>query len=245
MAIEVNIVLVRTLYDANIGYVSRLMDNFDCRRLILIDPRCEVSYSAQLAASRGQRALQERVQYGGWKEFYNNENPGLSIAFTARPGMVRPTLDYAYLVEHQLKPENLFEGAGIYLIFGPEDSGLSNEDLEFVHWLAKLKVSDKNPSLNLSHAVGIAMALLFSKLVESQSQSLTIPSEAPLPTSNEELDGHLKDFVKALGFQIEDRRKSAYTTLKRVILKGFPNSSERHVLQAIFAQAARKLSKKV
>ena len=41
----------------------------------------------------------------------------------------------------------------IAILFGPENSGLSNEDLKLADLIFNINTSKSNPSLNLSHAV--------------------------------------------------------------------------------------------
>ena len=57
---QINVVLVRSLYDRNIGSSSRAMANMGAHRLILVNPQCEITYEAQLAAATGQEALQKK-----------------------------------------------------------------------------------------------------------------------------------------------------------------------------------------
>ena len=54
---EVRIVLVRTIYERNIGATSRAMSNMGVDKLILVDPKCEITYEPQQTAATGQTGL--------------------------------------------------------------------------------------------------------------------------------------------------------------------------------------------
>ena len=51
---DVRVVLVRPIYERNIGAASRAMANMGFKQLILIDPKCELTYEAQQAAATAQ-----------------------------------------------------------------------------------------------------------------------------------------------------------------------------------------------
>lgn len=146
MSIDFNIkvVLVKTLYDRNIGSTSRVMNNMGVDELILVAPQCEVTYEAQLAAATGQKALQTRKVYSSWDEFYRNESDGVRISFTARDGRGRLVKDFdtqlkGYLETLREQPEDEATlTKNMYLIFGPEDAGLSASDMEMSNFAVKM-----------------------------------------------------------------------------------------------------------
>ena len=54
----------------------------------------------------------------------------------------------------------------VALLFGPEDTGLSNDDLRFCHLLVTIPTSKHNKSINLSHAVMILCYEIFTAHME-------------------------------------------------------------------------------
>jgi len=66
---EVRIVLVRTIYERNIGATSRAMSNMGMDKLILIEPQCDITFEAQQTAATGQTGLQNRTTYKSWEDF--------------------------------------------------------------------------------------------------------------------------------------------------------------------------------
>ncbi len=94
MNYKLNVVLVRTLYDRNIGFCSRAMSNMGAHQLILIQPQCEMTYEAQQAAATGQDGLRTKKIYSSIEEFLMKEPDGLRISFSARDGRGRSSRDF-------------------------------------------------------------------------------------------------------------------------------------------------------
>lgn len=256
------VVLVRPLYDSNIGASSRAMANMGAEELILIAPQCEVTYAAQQAAATGQNALQNRKTYANWKDFFSEHSEGLRIAFTARDGQERLVENFNLVLNnlknhpwvslsdnHELNNEisvnNPENPLSLYLIFGPEDWGLSAEDLEQTHFAASLPVYGLNPSFNLAQAVLLALFILRTEwgghqkdllLRKVQTRSQTEQTTKSLfPTET------LQEFLLSLGIKHEDRGVSAWSVFQRMLLRTVPTQKELQIIEVIFRQATRKL----
>lgn len=242
---EIRVVLVRSIYERNVGSTSRAMSNMGATRLILVDPKCELTYEAQQAAATGQAGLQNRVVYPSWKSFYAAEPEGIRIAFTARDGRGRLVRDFAETLV-QLKSQSLEEPSDetqvIYLIFGPEDWGLSASDLELVHFCCSIPTFGENQSLNLSQAVLLALFILRQNWggertrLDGQQPNRNadrLPAIFPEET--------LKRWVTEMGFDISKRRINAYSVLRRMILQNTPTAKEYMMLETVLQQSIRKL----
>ncbi|MEI7973557.1 MAG: TrmH family RNA methyltransferase [Bdellovibrio sp.] len=187
MECSVRVVLVRPLYEWNIGSVSRAMANMGFDQLILVSPRTEIGYAAKQGAASGQDALENRITYKNWEDFFSQEPESIRLSFSARDGVLHPLWparevlrkiarehpSFAAPVDISSKPQQTPqstnpEGSSIagndseivHLIFGSEDAGLSNEDCRFSHFNLLLPVYGENPSLNLSQAVLLALFLV-------------------------------------------------------------------------------------
>lgn len=245
-AFDVNIVLVRTIYETNIGASARAMANMGGQRLILIDPKAEITIKAHQAAANGQRPLENRQVYSSWQEFYSNESEGLRISFTARDGKGRLVEDFAtslnYLKEHHpLLKSDSNDILQVYLIFGPEDWGLSAEDLDNTHYACSIPTFGETTSLNLAQAVLLGLFILRScwggerAKLEGQRASKYVRSEKPFP------DFALKNWIQEMGFVIDNRQMNAYSVLKRMFLHSIPNAKELGILEVVLNQGVRKL----
>lgn len=146
---NVRIVLVRPKGSRNVGSVARAMKNMGLRDLVLVAPRNLDTNAARSMATHGLDVLEaartsatvaEAVAGCGWV-----------FGTTAREGgyRVAPVTPRDAAVE--ITP--LLATNRVALVFGPEDHGLSNEDIEVCNRLIRIPTSTAFASLNLAQAV--------------------------------------------------------------------------------------------
>ncbi|WP_415064257.1 RNA methyltransferase [Bdellovibrio sp.] len=245
---EVRIVLVRTIYERNIGATSRAMSNMGCDKLILIAPTCDITYEAQQTAATGQTGLQNRVTYSSWDEFLEKEPESIKICFTARDGKGRQVRDIGDVLndiadhapQFQLHSETSYV---VHLVFGPEDWGLSAEDLEHANFCACLPTFGENWSLNLAQATLLAMYSL--RLQWGGERTLLDGGKtrrAPQGIEGINPDASLKIWLEEMGFDLTRQKKiNAYTVLRRMLLQNTPTKKELVILETVLQQSIRKL----
>lgn len=243
---DIRVVLVRTIYDSNIGASSRAMANMGVERLILIDPKTDITLKAQQSAATGQSALQNRKVYGSWQEFFAVETEGIRICFTARDGKGRQVQDLESTLrwlqqEHPLFQKSEDNAVPVYLIFGPEDWGLSAEDLELTHFACSIPTFGDNTSLNLAQAVLLALFILRStwggqrSQLEGQQPARAAAGVQVFPEQT------LRTWIQEMGFNIDNRRINAFSVLRRMLLQNVPNTKELKILEIVLHQGIRKL----
>lgn len=244
---EIRIVLVRTIYERNVGSTSRAMSNMGIDKLILVDPKCELTYEAQQAAATGQTGLQNRTTYQSWEEFLAKEPESIKICFTARDGKGRQVRDIDEVLQDikEKSPQFQHESetpAVVHMIFGPEDWGLSAEDLEMANFCACLPTYGDNWSLNLSQATLLAMFSL-RRAWGGQRTTLEGQKERRAPQGVEGInpDQTLKTWLLEMGFDLSKKRINVYTVLRRMLLQNTPTQKELVILETVLQQSIRKL----
>ncbi len=241
-----SVVLVRPLYPRNIGQCARAMANMGIEKLIIIGPRPQLDdLEVREGAARAQLPLQNARAYSDWDEFYENEKEGLRIAFSRRDGKLRQVSPWkGYL---QKKSAELNTDRPLYLIFGPEDVGLSFEDLNRAHHVCTLPTFGENQSFNLAQAVLIAL-YIYRDIVPTQN---TLADSLENGSRRDEAeDKHffpeevIRNWIQELGFDIENRKVSAFTVLRKLLLKNEPSPKELRILEVVIHQTVRKLREK-
>lgn len=244
---EVRIVLVRSLYERNIGATSRAMSNMGIEKLILIDPKCELTYEAQKAAATGQAALQNRIVYGSWQEFKDREPESVRVCFTARDGKGRLVRDIDEVLQDikdksPLFQEDLENIPVLHMVFGPEDWGLSAEDLEIANFCACIPTFGANWSLNLSQATLLAMFSLRKAWGGERTQlEGSQIRRAPQGVEGIAPDQTLKTWLTEMGFDLSKKKTNVYTVLRRMLLQNTPTQKELVILETVLQQSIRKL----
>lgn len=234
---KIHIVLVRTLYSSNIGSAARAMANMGGDSLILLDPQCEVNSKARQAAAGAQEWLARRRTYRSWEEFYQHEGEGFRIGLTRRPGKTRKLFSFKEVLPLIQESENFHQHPHLYVFFGPEDCGLSSEDLAYMNYNCELPVYGEFQSLNLSQAVLLTLFILKDHFAQFAPEHNTDTEVRPTYFP----DQSIKKWLEVMGFDLEARKSSAYLTLRRLFLQQNPTPHEVQVLEAILQQNIRKL----
>lgn len=151
---HLRIVLVEPQGQANIGAVARSMACFQVRDLHLVQPRTAIRKTAEdWACQHGMEVLKRRTETGDLAESLRDVN--LAVAMTRRKGKRRHRMmGLPTFVESSL-PQ--FLPGRVALVFGNEESGLSNEHLDLCQRSVVIPTDPGLGSLNLAQAVNICL----------------------------------------------------------------------------------------
>lgn len=246
---DLRVVLVRTLYERNIGAASRAMANMGANRLILIGPQCEIGIEAQKAAATGQAALQNRSAYKDWQEFYEKEPRGFQIATSARDGRGRQSEDLSSVLSRLKEshpsfqnPKKSTESIVFHLVFGPEDWGLSTEDLQYANHCCSIPTFGDNSSLNLAQAV--LLALFIFRSVYGGERTRLDGQQKPRAQQKKPLvfpDATLKEWLLEMNMDLSKKKINVYTVLRRMLLQNAPSAKEFRMLEIVLQQSLRRM----
>ncbi|MGL5034571.1 MAG: RNA methyltransferase, partial [Microcystaceae cyanobacterium] len=124
----IKIILVEPAGPLNVGSVARVMKNMGLSRLVLVNPQCDrLGEEARRMAVHGVEILEQAQEVPTLAEALQGcQN---AIATTARPRNIETPLE----TPRQALPWLLENPNTSALIFGREDRGLSNEELNQAH----------------------------------------------------------------------------------------------------------------
>jgi tRNA C32,U32 (ribose-2'-O)-methylase TrmJ len=208
-------------------------------RLIIIGSHGKIDSKAKRGAAGAQNHLSKRIHYPDWESFYQNEGRGVRIGLSRRDGKLRQAQPLKEVLKSIDPHTDVSPNLPLYIILGPEDDGLNSEDLAFTNFCASLPTYGDFPSMNLSHAALLALYLVRDWVEQHSPEESSL--EATSPQAFQFPDQTIREWLEAMGFSLEKRRASAYTTLRRVLLRNMPNDQELKVLKAILQQNIRKL----
>jgi tRNA/rRNA methyltransferase len=245
--IDLRVVLVRPLYERNIGAISRAMANMGVTNLIVIGPQCEIGMEAQKAAATGQFALQNRTTYSDWSDFFNNEPRGFLIATSARDGRGRQSEDLESTLkkikeEHPEFKSKKETAITLHLVFGPEDHGLETNDLSYAHHCCSIPTFGDNPSLNVAQA-GL-LALFIFRSVFGGSRTRLGGQQKPRAKQKKPLvfpDTTLKIWLEEMQFDLSKKKINVFTVLRRMMLQNAPSEKEFRMLEIVLQQSIRRM----
>lgn len=157
---------------------------------------------------------------------------GLAVGTTARRGLYR---EHAR-TPREWAPRLLAAGkkAKIALVFGPEDNGLSNEDILLCTHMLRIPSSTKYSSLNLSHAVMVCCYELYTRsgLWEPVLERSAEASSA----MRERMYDMWREALLAIGFMEEEKADHIMLGLKRVLGRGLLTDKDIRILTGIARQ---------
>ncbi len=150
---RLRVLLVGTSNPLNIGAAARAMSNFGFLRLRVVnaydvafrEARSAVGAASLLANAEDFKTLADAVA-----------DCTLVVGTTAvrHRELQHPLrrLDYgARLIRKELATGR------VALVFGPEKTGLSNDDLSYCHWLMNIPTREQHISMNLGQAVAVCL----------------------------------------------------------------------------------------
>lgn len=214
---NIRIVLVNTSHPGNIGAAARAMKNMGLRHLTLVEPR---DFPSGVAIGRAKAALDvldNAVITATLAEAVADCT--LVIGASARSRKIPwPVLSPTQCAEQIIAESRTSKVA---LVFGREDTGLSNDELQLCHFHVQIPADDEYSSLNLAAAVMVlSYELRLAMLQRDQGYQRSGPeieqpadTESPVshPADGEEV---YWDIVKATGEQME----YFYTHLEKVMV---------------------------
>ena len=148
------VIAVRPTFAANLGSIARVSKNFGVSELRLVEPAAPADEEAHRLASGAGDLLDASRRFDS-----------LPLA-AADLGMVIATSSLRGRAEHRTVsladlPELLQEigQSGVGFVFGPEKSGLTEEEMSHASLWLRLPTEPAFPTLNVSHAVAVTLAV--------------------------------------------------------------------------------------
>ncbi|MCB1850214.1 MAG: RNA methyltransferase [Gammaproteobacteria bacterium] len=241
---NIRIVLVGTTHPGNIGAVARAMKNMCLAQLVLVQPRLFPSAEATARASGADDLLAHARVCGSLDEAVTGCR--LVIGASARLRTVEwPQLDPRACAE-KLLAECRSSGE-VALIFGRENSGLSNTELDRCHYLVHIPANPEFSSLNLSQAVQIlGYELHLTDTAQRQTTREVLPQRGE-PVSAEVMESffaHLEQTMEELSFSTPGQSQKLRRRLRRFFLRARPDRDEINILRGILSAAQDSKSKR-
>ncbi len=240
---NVRIVLVEPSHPGNIGATARAMKAMSLHRLYLVKPRLFPHAEATARASGADDVLSGVVYCDSIEDALRG--CALAFACSARQRSLRwPQLNPRQCA-HRMISEN--RNLELALVFGREQSGLSNIELDLCHYLVYIPSSPSFSSLNLAAAVQILCYELFVAVdddIHSKARDEATTAEDSLAEveSVERLYDHLEESLIALEFLDPANPKHLMRRLRRLFNRTRLTQKEVNILRGMLTAMGRKLA---
>lgn len=226
------VVLVRPTIAANLGATARVMKNMGLVDLVLVDPRADpADRNARQLSTHGEEILNRARIVPDLAEaladclFVAGTSARVGGPFrrqsVARPEEVMPKLLAALAHEPAA------------LVFGPEPSGLTDEEVSRCHYLINIPTDPTYPALNLAQAVAICLyELRRCALAPSPADA-----DAAAPFAHQErMFAELRTALEEIHFLYGQSAESLWHGVRHLLGRAGPTPTEVDVLFGLARQ---------
>lgn len=225
MAFEnIYIILHQTKGSLNVGYVARAMANTGFSHLRLSEPRCRIDSSSFRSASArsAHRILNKARIFPSLQEALSDLH--LVVGTTARTRHNRLLTSLEVATPQILNTASKNNKVGI--LFGAEESGLSNDALQFCDILVTIPAAETLLSYNVAHSV---LLVCYTLMLTGRGYREIRQSESPEAT-NLQIKGlfdDVRETLLAIGYLNPQNPEGIMQELRQ--LAGKANLTEREV----------------
>ncbi len=245
---EIRIVLVEPAGALNVGAIARVMKNMGLNQLILVNPKCDpLGEESRRMAVHAQDVLDHLkiveslpVALQGCQRV---------IATTARSRSLPTKLE----TPRQVLPWLLEDNLPTAILFGPEDRGLSNQELNYGQRFVGIPSNPDYASLNLAQAVGICAYELYQAYLQPQIDKSTtydnLQEEISLNIQNsfksdnnasvdtlEAYYHHLESSLLDIGYLYPHTAQARMAKFRRIYNRAFLSPEDVSMLRGVLRQ---------
>jgi len=228
MLTNIVVVLVRPRGSGNIGAVARAMKNTGLQELRIVGKARTRSFWARAMAVHGRDILSQARCFETVRDAV--ADCSLVVGTTCRSGLYR---------KHSEPPRRLAlqivaaaQNGKVALLFGPEDHGLSNKDLEHCQLLISIPAHPDYSSLNVAQAV---MICLYEIYVASLSPPLSTIERARAEDV-ERLFDRIRTSLLKIGFLDSENPEHMLLAFRRILGRAGLEDKDVRILTGLFRQ---------
>lgn len=227
----IRIILVGTTHPGNIGAAARAMKNMGLADLMLVNPLYFPHADATARASGAEDVLDSvRV-------VESLDSALRDCIYVAGASARSRTIGWPSMTPRECAAKLLEQSPNgtAAVVFGPEKSGLTNEDIDRCHSLLTIPTEPGFSSLNLAMAVQVIAYEL--RVASMEAPESGYESETP-PATCEELEhfyAHLETVLTGSGFLDPDNPRHLMRRLRRLFARAQPDQNEINIMRGMLA----------
>lgn len=236
---HIRIVLIRTSHPGNIGSVARAMKTMGLTHLYLVAPLQFPHDKATEMASGASDVLQQAVVVNSLAAAIGDCS--LVIGTSTRERTIPWPLVEPREMAKRIKCE--CSHSQIAILFGCEQSGLSNEELECCHLHVQIPTDPSYRSLNIAAAVQVMCYELRLALYQAEVRRPSHKAWENRLATMEEMENffvHLRKVLVEIDFLKESAPRKLMTRLRRFFLRAEPDKMEVNMLRGILTAIEEK-----
>lgn len=224
------VVLIEPQNSHNIGAILRAMSNFEFKKIRIVNPQSYDLNQIRASACWGDDLIEKIEIHSSFESALDDQED--VWGFSSESG--RNKLGN-YVLSDFLETR-VPEIKKTALVFGREDSGLTNEHLKYCRYILRIPSSAKNSSLNLSQAA----MLVFYELARKE---FVIGKAEEYPTWNEffQLERIITESSNKVNFYRDGTPEPIPAVISSMFKRLNPTKREMGILLALFSRINKRL----
>jgi len=230
---KIGFLLVKPQLPENIGFSARGLKNFGFKTLDLVSPKETWPNKKAIATSVGAKDILRKTKvYLSIKDAINKYD--IVYASSAR----RRDINKRHLSFNQfIQSIKKNKKKKIGIIFGPEASGLSNDDISYSNYIFKIPVNKKFESINLSHSIILICYEIFKNLrpgyFKRDKKLIDVISKKKINTFVDFIESRLE---KKSFFSPAEKKKTMLVNLRNIFGRMQLSNKELRILSSVFSK---------
>jgi|TARA_B110000914_G_scaffold220795_1_gene231489 tRNA (cytidine32/uridine32-2'-O)-methyltransferase len=233
----INIVLVETSHPGNIGSAARAMKTMGLSKLSLVNPKDFPSGDANALSGNARDVLDNATIYSSLQEAIKQST--FIYATSARNRSINwPTVNPEKAAEQII--DQVTGDKEISIVFGREDRGLTNEELQLANFHLEIPANPEYPVLNIAMSVQIVAYELFKNINNTEDREWRDYPEI----NSEDLQRLIDHFVEtSIKLDMIDPKNPSQiiARIKRMFSRLQPDSMEGNYLRGFLTAINKRL----
>ena len=230
-------ILVNPQLGENIGACARSMKNFGFKKLNIVSPKFFFPNQKTKVTSVGAYDIIKKTKVFETTEEAVNEFD-IVISLSAR----RRDINKKHIsIKDFFKILKKRKNSNFGLMFGPEASGLSNQDLSFSNYILQIPTVRNFKSINLSHSVTLICFEIFKLL---NKKDLTFKEKKIKISSKSKINKIVNYLINLLEkknfFSPKEKKRSMILNIHNFLYRLEPNDKELRILASIISALSKK-----
>tara|TARA_A100000164_G_scaffold292803_1_gene266447 strand:+ start:254 stop:976 length:723 start_codon:yes stop_codon:yes gene_type:complete len=233
----INIVLIETSHPGNIGSVARAMKTMGLKNLLLINPRKFPSGDANALSGNAIDILEKAKVYKNLKEAIKDST--FVYATSARVRTIQwPTKNAQDAAEEIVK--QVSANKKISIIFGREDRGLTNEELQIANTHIEIPANPEYPVLNIAMSAQIICYEILKASIDTTARDWHDYPEVDSENLQMLID-HFIETATDIDVINPDNPKKIISRIKRMFTRLHPDEMETNFLRGFLSSIKKKI----
>lgn len=235
---SIKIILSHPSHPGNIGSVARAMKNMQFSELVLINPRSFPDKQAEAFASGALDILEQAQVVNSFEAAIAD----CQVVFATSARNRKLAWPMQPLRECAQDIAQNYSDLKVGIVFGTEQSGLSNEELQLCHYHLYIPSNPEYSSLNLAQAV--QLVCYECRMAMGEVPNL-VTSKPEIVANMQEFDGFFHEFqglLHNLDFLPLGQSSTLIARIRRIFYRSKMYKTEIDIMRGIIKQINKKLS---